>query len=237
MSDSLDERRRQEFDDQQNALAGREVGRVARSGVGTSRSKEVKEKERKDRAFRNALEQLLQDPEYRRLYKERGNRLSDAEIEADAAIAALQDQISGLEDDIAAMEDAAARDPSGRLVFQHSDGRVVYADGSEVSPEIAEGIIWPDGAPSADDYFAAKDRLTALDEDLKDWVIYRNDVLGGIRDRYDDPNNPFEGKDAVRRELDRIQAERPAPISQPEMSSPSREATDVVPKAFPNIGA
>ena len=205
MVDTTDKRTHQDFEDQQNEIAGRDTGRMARFGVGTSRAQDIKEKERSERAFRDALDRLLADPEYRALYLELGDKLGAAETEADTAIAMIQEQLRLAEQTIDSMQADAARDPDGKPVFQYADGRVVYADGSEVPPEIAEGIIWPEDAPSAEDYFAAKDRRDTLQTQLDDWLIYRNDVLGGIRDRYDDPKNPFPDKDGLNDALDRIE--------------------------------
>lgn len=209
MTEPLDPRRR-DFDDQQNELAGRENGRMARFGVGISRAQKLKEKERKERAYRDALDRLLLDPEYRRLYEELGEKLGSAEIEADIEIARILEQLQQVEQDIELMESKAARDPDGNLVLQFDDGRVVYADGSEVPADVTDCILWPPGAPSAEDYFAAKDNHAALQVHLQDWLAYRNDVLGGIRDRYDDPDNPFEDKDGLRGALTNIHSQRPS---------------------------
>lgn len=96
MTEPLDPRRR-DFDDQQNELAGRENGRMARFGVGISRAQKLKEKERKERAYRDALDRLLLDPEYRKLYEELGDKLGAAEFEADIEIARLQEQLRLIE--------------------------------------------------------------------------------------------------------------------------------------------
>jgi len=209
MTDTKDKRQSRDFEDQQNELAGRDAGRMARFGVGTAREQELKDKKRSEQAFRNALDQLLLDPEYRRLYEELGDALGSAEIDADNAIASLQDQLNAIAQDVAAMEQDAARDPDGRSVFQYADGRVVYADGSEVPEDIAAGIVWPKDAPSAQDYFAAKDHQAALQRALEDWIIYRNEVLGGIRDRHDDPDNPMS-KDEIAEALEEIERARPS---------------------------
>ena len=210
MGETVDERKKRlDREDYGHELAGVETGRMQRFGVGAARAIAAKEKERHERAFRDALERLLRDPEYRRLYETLGERLGAAEIEADTAIALIQEQLRQADEKIAVMESNAARDPDGRLVFRSADGRVVYADGSGVQDQIAEGIIWPENAPSAEDYFAAKKHQADLEASLEDWFVYRNDVLGGIRDRSDDPDDPFEDKGALQDALERIEKLRP----------------------------
>lgn len=233
MNDVTAHRQRQDFEDQQNELAGRETGRRARFGVGVSHAHEIKEKERKERAFRDALDRLLLDPEYRRLYENLGTRLSNAEREADTAIESVQRQLQQAQDDINAMEDKAARDPSRQAVFRYADGRVVNADGEELPPEIAEGIIWPDNAPSAEDYFAAKDRRDALADHLASWHTYRIDVLGDIRHRYDSDPASMD-KDDLQHELDRIDLERPKDLSFTSAQAPTRRVETSL-EAFPTI--
>lgn len=231
--DTIDKSQRRDFEDQQNELAGRETGRMARFGVGAAREHEIKEKKRSERAYRDALDRLLLDPEYRRLYEELGSALGSAETESDSQITTIREQLSRVEEDIAAMERDAARGPDGRPVFRSADGRVVYADGSDVPAEIAEGIIWPEGAPSAEDFFASKDRQTALQHALEDWMIYRNDVLGGVRDRYDDRDNPMS-KDAMRDALDEIESHRPPEVSM-ETTARQEASQSSTPQVFPDF--
>ncbi|MEM6890504.1 MAG: hypothetical protein AAF636_20580 [Pseudomonadota bacterium] len=227
-------RKRQDLLDYGHEVAGIETGRIPRFGIGAARKQELKDKEHKERAYRHALERLLLDPAYRRLYQQLGERLIAAETDADTAIATVEEQLRLVGQEIQNIERAAARDPDGRQVFQFADGRVVYADGSEVSTGIAEGIIWPEHAPSAKDYFAAKDRQSGLQLQLDEWQVYRNDVLGGIRDRYDDREKPFEDKDALKDALDQIEKLKPSQLDPKPDTAPIR-SSDIAVDAFPTI--
>lgn len=183
-------KRQIDFDDQQREAAGVDVGRYSRFYPATdSRNPDAKKKKEREEQMRRTLEELMRDPEYARLYAELGDRLRDAETEADAAIAMIEAQLAEVAQKIEQMEDSAARAPDGGPVFRYADGRVVYADGTKVPDDIADGILWPDNTPSAEEYFAALDRQRKMEVLLNEWHIYRNDVLGDIRDRYetDDP--------------------------------------------------
>jgi hypothetical protein len=169
-----------------------DVGRYSRFYPETdSRSPDAKKKKEREEQMRRTLEELMRDPEYARLYTELGDKLRDAETEADAAIAMIEAQLAEVVQKIELMEDSAARDPDGKPVFRYADGRVVYADGTEVPDDIADGVLWPDNAPSAEEYFAVLDLQRELEVLLNEWHLYRNDVLGDIRDRYETDDPPM----------------------------------------------
>ncbi|MEP0505211.1 MAG: hypothetical protein ABJD13_12035 [Paracoccaceae bacterium] len=208
MTDQTDTRRRQDFEDQQNELAGRDTGRMTRFGVGNTRAQELKDREKKERAYRDALDRLLAtDPEYRRLYEELGDKLGKAETQADNTIENLQAGLLAQQD---ANQDMLDRAPKvdGKAVFRTTDGRVVDEDGNRIDAIIAAGIIWPDDAPTAEEYFVGKAREDELSAALDNWQNYRNDTLGGIRDRYDDRDDPMSKQDLTDA-LDEISAKLP----------------------------
>jgi hypothetical protein len=228
-------KRQIDFDDQQREAAGVDVGRYARFyPAGDDRNPDAKKKKERAEQTRRTLEELMRDPEYARLYNEVGDRLRDAETEADTAIAMIQSKLAEAEEQIEIMEDNAARGPDGQFVFRYADGRVVYADGTKVPDDIAAGIVWPDNAPSAEEYFAALNRQQQLEVLLSEWSIYRNDVLGGIRDRYDDPDNPFQSPNALQDALDQIEALRPANASM-EVVIDTETSLTAQPQAFPSF--
>ncbi len=232
MSDNghVTDKRQRDFDDLQHELAGVDVGRMRRFlNADDDRSPEGKRK--KQERARQTLEDLMRDPEYARLYVALGDRLRDAEVRADTALAAIQNQLASVSNEIVWMEDAAARGPDGRQVFRFTDGRAVYADGSDVGPEIAEGIIWPPSAPTADDYFAAETRRNDLQNKLTEWDIYRNDVLGGLRHRYDSDDTPMS-KDDLKDALDSIENLRPTAATL-DTSTTTDAVLSAKPPAFP----
>ncbi|WP_415402426.1 hypothetical protein [Tateyamaria sp. SN3-11] len=206
-------KRQRDFDDLQNEMSGADTGRMRKFlSPNDDRSPDGKRRKAERERTRRTLEELMRDPEYAALYIAFGDRLRTAETEADTALAMIERQLEAAHQMIADLETRAARDPDGRPVFQHADGRVVYLDGSDVDPAIAEGIIWPDDAPSAEDYFAAQTQREALEDKRADWGTYRNDVLGDMRNRYDN-EDPAMSLDDLRRDLDRIQRLNPANIS------------------------
>ncbi len=201
-------RKRQELQDHGHEIAGLDTGRMARFGVGHAQAQDLKEREKKELAYRDALDRLLAtDPEYRKLYEELGDKLRKAETTADTAIETIRLALMDLQEANADMRDRAPK-IDGKAVFRYADGRVVDEDGNEIDGVIAAGIIWPDDTPSAEDYFASVKREGDLAAKLDDWQAYRNDTLGDIRNRYDDRENPMS-KDDLRDDIEIIDSGAP----------------------------
>ncbi len=233
--EGLAKRRQDDFDQQQREASGVDVGQIARFYPGqAAHGVEAQKKKAKEQAYRDLLELYLQDPEYAVIYAELGEKLSTNESAADAAINAYEAEIAQMDGLISEMENDAARGPDGQAVFKYADGRVVDANGDPIRPEIAEGIIWPDNAPRAEDYFRAKEQRNALEKQLDEWQTYRNDTLGGIRDRYDDRGNPMS-KDESGDALDQIDRARPASLAVETSHAPKMSAADIAPSAFPTL--
>ncbi len=220
--------------DHGNEMAGRDVPRQKRFFNGDGGSAKADEKRRRERRFRDALEEMLwRDQEYRALYEDLGDKLGEAETTADVAIADLQSRIAAFDDRIDDMLDRAARLPDGRRVFRFADGRVEDEFGATVSPDIADGIVWPPNAPGGEEYFGAIEERNELQTHLEQWLDYRNNTLGGIRDRYDDRNDPMEKGD-LKDALEQIETDRPQTFNEFH-SAPNAdiEARQTPSKTFP----
>lgn len=199
------DKRQLDFDDLQRETTGQDGARMQRFlSPNDPRSMNAEKKRQKERAYRDLLDHLLQDPEYRALYEDLGDKLRDAETQAATAITLIEEKLNKADQVLEDMKRRAAKDPDGRPVFRYADGRVVNADGEEIPPEIAAGIQWPENASSAEDYFAAKRHQNDLSTQLDGLRIYRNDVLRDIRHRYDDRDNPMS-KDDMRVALEEIE--------------------------------
>ncbi|WP_299283273.1 hypothetical protein [uncultured Tateyamaria sp.] len=206
-------KKQRDFDDLQNEISGADTGRMRKFlSPDDDRTPEGKRRKAERDRTNRTLEELMRDPEYAALYTEFGDRLITAERDADTALAKIERQLETAQQVVSDLEARAARDPSGKQVFQYADGRVVYADGSDVELDIAEGIVWPDTAPSAEDYFAAKSRVQSLQDQYAEWDVYRHDVLGDMRNRYGDDDAPMS-MDDLKRDLDRIERLNPANVS------------------------
>ena len=229
------QKRQQDFEDLQHEYVGVQAGRQSRFlNEADDRSEEARQKKRARDRFRRTFAELMRDPEYERLHIELGNVLGDAESEADAVMDKSQRMITETHKRIAHMEATAARATAGRVVFRYADGSVVYADDVDVAPDMAAGIIWPEDAPSAEVYFTLHEHLDALSNSLQSWTVYRFEVLGSIRDRYDNDDAPME-KDELKQAIEEIDAARPAEFNAEAAPTFATSPAEFTPKAFPII--
>nr|WP_321440372.1 hypothetical protein [uncultured Hyphomonas sp.] len=184
-----------EFIDQQRELSGAGGAKETRFFDEGSTPRSRQEKERKERAKSQELNRLLDlinsDPAYATARQEFGDFLRDVEQVTEAALLEAQtayQQANAALDDVM---DNANHLPDGRAVFRDANGNVFTADGHKVSEEDAASIVWKDGAPSYEDYLAARREADKARERFEDIERYRHDVLGPARHRFDDEDDPM----------------------------------------------
>lgn len=185
-------RQAQDRDDFNNEHAGRDTGRMARFLPGDAAvQRQVEAKRRRREQFLNELQRLLADPVYAERYRTFGVLLDDAGAWAAERKTALQSALADAHANAGTLLDGAARLPDGRRVFRHADGSVIDENLNAVTDIDAAAVIWPEDAPSAEEYIAARQREAELQAALDGHEAWEVDVLGRARDRYEDPDNPI----------------------------------------------
>lgn len=177
---AADIKQQEDFDDLQNETAGRDTGRIKRF-FNENRGETKAERDRKHNntaEFLSALDVLLQDPEYAKLYNDTKDLLRRAETAAESALNKAE---ATLED----IESRAAKLPNGTKVFMDKNGHARTEDGAIINVAIAEGIVWPDDAPMWEDREAVREHIDVI-------RAYQVDVLGHARERLDDEENPAQ---------------------------------------------
>jgi hypothetical protein len=198
-----------DFDALQDELAGQGTSRQARLG----RKREEVAELRKGRTFSDitagsALQLLLaNDPEYRALYEQTWDRLTEAEAKADAAIADLEAKLAEQQDALDDIERSAASLPDGTKVFRAVDGSLKTVDGQDVS-HLADHVAWKGDEPSWEDYITQRDRVVQTQDRLDAWRHYQVNTLGRARDRLSDQDNPPSAKE-LEDIMQDIEAEQP----------------------------
>lgn len=231
----IDNKRQADIDDLQREIAGLDVGRMTRFlSENDPRSVAGKRKNAEERAFRTVLDQLLQDAAYKALYIDLGQKLGAAKRDADDMLSRIDVDLVAIAERIAEMENDAGPDPDGAPVFRYVDGRVVDTNNEVIPIEIAEGIMWPDDAPSAEEYFGAKQEQAVLQDRQREWSGYRTDVLGDVRNRYDDADAPMS-KDDMQKALDEIEQSRPTALTLNVAHDANTPAAVPMPAAFPDF--
>lgn len=240
MSDASDlvDRQRREFDDLQNEIAGREVGRRARFLTqNDGRSIEDRRRKRMDQAFQSALDMLLLDPVYRARYEAAQNALGRAERATETVLERLASQIDAAEVSLQNLRDRAARLPDGTIVFRDQTGAVRREDGSQVSNTLAATILWTGNEPSYEEFVQSSARLNDLRQDLAEVETYQTDVLGDARHQLDDEENPLD-LDELDAIIDGVESQMPDAVreelsSVPEGQPPIAVSADMVPDLSP----
>ncbi len=212
-----------DFDDLQNELAGRSVGRIARflpqQGIGPyGDMKKAREKD-----FQSMLYVLLAtDPIYRAAYERVRAKLEAAEVAVSQALDMLSTKIGVAEEEFADLLARAGTLPNGDKVFQARDGRIFTEDGVLISGGEAAAIEWREDAPSHEEYLALRERLDRLEGQRQDVEAYRRDVLRPARERLENRDNPpdLEELEEIERRLDEVKPPEVAAFFMTRASAP-----------------
>ncbi|MEL6323312.1 MAG: hypothetical protein AAFQ84_03670 [Pseudomonadota bacterium] len=239
--------RQRDFDDQQNELAGRDVGRQARFLSGNSDTPTTREKKDREReANLTRLQVLLSDPAYAEAYARVSNLLDDAEAATIASQIDLENRIAEERRALAEMEAGASELPDGTIVLRDAQGQAVTVDGRVLAAAEEAQVNWKRDAPSYEAYLALQRRLEASEAERDVYIRYQEDVLDDARARLDDQNAPLTMDELE--ELERnIQAQAPpciqaalgapAPTSAPgpEFETPNAQSGPTANLAIPTL--
>lgn len=201
-SGSRTSRNDQDFEDLQNEISGRDVGRNTRFINRTDNT--VAAAQRRDAKMHmqiTALQAMLQnDPEYAQLYNDTNDLLDRAETAADNAIDQLTQDLSEHEQELNETLENASCLPDGTRVFKDEYGYVWTEDDELVAPKDAEGIVWNENSPSREEYMQQRQKVDETRRRIEDIQHYQIEVIGNARDRMNDQDNPVTPE-----EMERIQ--------------------------------
>jgi len=208
-----EQKRRQDIDDLNNEMAGRDVGRIRRF-LPDRDPETIEQKKREKDARETALQQLLRDPAYAAAYERACNAIDRAQAALDEALLENAETVERLAEELEAMEGRAARLPDGRAVFRAHDGTLRTADGQRLRSEaVPASLIIPLDAPSYEDYAMSRDALTDARERGHELSRVQTEVIDPARERTHDADNPpnQDELDAIEREMDEIAEEVASP--------------------------
>ncbi len=220
-------RRQQDHDDFHNEMAGREVGRINRFLPESRQPHIQKERRERDAERLTKLALALQNADYAALYDETVSMVDDYVAKAETGI---EDALAAVSATAQALEDltvnAARLHPSGEPVFMDENGNAVRADGTLLDPEEAASVVWPDNAPTYEEYLAAKKAHEVAQEHLITWREYQI-YLAEIQNRLNDPDNPLSPE-----ELRQIQKDIEEKVPEPLQSEPEQENAEPAQPGF-----
>ncbi|MBL1437506.1 MAG: hypothetical protein COB08_015055 [Rhodobacteraceae bacterium] len=181
----------QDFDDLQNEMAGREVGRISRFLKGDEHGPMAAEKRRaKWNATLTNLQIMMNDLEYAQLYRDTETKLRETQSTLDAALEQVQQLKTGAEAALSETLEHAARLPDGRRVFKDQVDQVLFENGDLVEDDLAAMIVWNGSEPSFEEMRAQADAVNGLIELEAD--IYTGQAeIGDMQERMADESDPI----------------------------------------------
>jgi hypothetical protein len=186
------EKQRQEnFDDLQREFIGNETGRMWRFLPESAKLSALDKRRTQERESMSALMmRLLSSPAYAALYRETVDQLGEyeratdralakAELQADRSLQSLREGLAG-----------ASVLPDGTKVFRDAKGEVWTEDGKRIAKDKTDEIHWREGAISFEEFKARKKAADDAQAEIDALRRYQVDVLGNIRERLMDEENP-----------------------------------------------
>ncbi|AQZ50871.1 hypothetical protein [Martelella mediterranea] len=193
-------RSQQDFDDLQNEVAGRDVGRIERflNGEGNHpNSEKQRRKAREEQLSRFMM--LMSDPVYAKLYDDWGKKLNETRQFLDDArdqLAAFRARIEAERLDI---DSRAVRLPDGTLAYRGEDDRAYNRDGTLSDNPDAQDIIWSeDSARLAESQH--NDELAGRADRLEKKLDHADMIHGEMVERRDNTNDP-QTPDAIKADM------------------------------------
>ncbi|MEM6780326.1 MAG: hypothetical protein AAF569_00525 [Pseudomonadota bacterium] len=203
--------RDRDFRDLNLELAGLDAGQIKRflSPEGKEYLQNQKTGKHKDNlSLLDIL--LLTDPLYQQKFLELASRIEDIEDLLERHLAQLNTVLEQQEAHLADIRANAYQLPDGSRVYLDTESGAVYReDGSRLSNEEVEQIIWEDGNPSWQAYRSGESAIDDTRRKIGETESYRDDVVTDIKHRMRDHHSPMD-HDTLDEVLDQLEREMPS---------------------------
>ena len=181
----------QDFADQQNEVAGREVGRIARFLPESTGKRQAESRRRKREQERQTLWMLLaSNPVYAEVYHRVEDKLQTAQIATAGALGDVDETLVRTAADLEELMKRAPRLPDGRAVFRDAAGNLLTEDGRLVTPEKRATLQWHEDMPDWESYQARKRAYEQAQVQRDALLRYQFEILDPAFDRLHDQDNP-----------------------------------------------
>ena len=205
----MNENQKQNIDDYNNEMAGRDTGRIKRFLSKEARDYLDDKKEQKSRDKLSLLDiLLLTDPVYAQLYSDVMDRIKKIDQAISKALTLTEQRIDNLEANLADIRKRAQRLEDGTLIYRSQNGKVYTEDGVVVSPEKLDDVKWKASDPSWEERRDAGKALKSAHEQKEEIVEYRDTTLQHAKDRMNDKDN-LPDKDELQDLFDNLKTALP----------------------------
>lgn len=208
----MNENKKQDLDDYNNEIAGRDTGRIKRflSKEACDHIEKGKNDKRRDKL--SLLDILLMtDPVYAQLYSEVMDKIEKIDQAISKALARSEQRIDYLKENLADIRGRAQRLADGTLVYKSQDGAVFTDDGVPISQKELSDVRWENSNPSWEERREAGETLDSAYKKKEEIEEYRDGTLQQAKDRMNDRDNPPD-KDELQNILDDLDNEIPDSI-------------------------
>ena len=187
----MSENKKQNLEDYNNEIAGRDTGRIKRFLSQEARDHLEDGKNGKTQEKLSLLDILLMtDPVYARLYCDVMDRIEEIDQAISKALAQSEQRIDSIEENLADIKGRAQRLADGTLIYRSRDGTVFSDDGTIVSQKELGDVRWEDSDPSWEERCAAGEALDSAYRKKEEIEEYRDGTLQHAKDRMNDRDNP-----------------------------------------------
>lgn len=205
----MSESKKQELDDYNNEIAGRDTGRIKRFLSQEARNQIKDGKKDKTQEKLSLLDILLMtDPVYARLYSDVMNKIEEIDRAIDKALARIEQRIDYLEEKLSDIQKRAQKLEDGTLIYRSQNGTVFTDDGIVVSQAMLGNVRWKASDPSWEERHETGDNLDSTYKKKEEIEEYRDGALQHAKNRINDRDNPPD-KDELQNIRDELYNERP----------------------------
>lgn len=187
----MSENIKQELDDYNNEIAGRDTGRIKRFLSQEARDHLEGGKKDKSQEKLSLLDILLMtDPVYAQLYSDVMEKIEKIDQAVSKALANSEKRIDTLKENLADIRGRAERLADGTLVYRSKDGAVFSDDGILISQQEMVDVEWKSSNPSWEERREAGEALDSAYKKKEEIEEYRDGALQHAKDRMNDRENP-----------------------------------------------
>lgn len=205
----MSENKKQDLDDLNNEIAGRETGRIKRFLSQEARDYIEDGKKGKKQEKLSLLDILLMtDPVYAQLYSDVMEKIEEIDKAIKKALTRIEQRIAFLEENLADIRTRAQRLDDGTLIYRSQNGAVYTDDGVPVSKSELGAVRWKTSDPSWEKRREAGEALDSTYKKKEEIEEYRDGALQHAKDRMNDRDNP-PGKDELQKIRDELFNELP----------------------------
>ena len=181
-----------DFDDLQNEISGRDVGRISRflSKEALEAIKNIKGPTGEQHF--NLLDLLLlSDPEYATLYIEVWDTLDNTQNAIDQTLEDIEERLEKAEQNLSEIKDKAPELSDGTEVFRSEDRKNAYTEHERKLSEAEMSTVeWKEDSPDWEQYLASKNERDQVLRDKREVEDYQDAVLNPAREKLNDKDSP-----------------------------------------------